>query len=1075
MYQKEMRKTVAIILAISLVLFTMSTIIEVHAKTYSFTATISPTQVNINQTATYQMIITNTGEASTLGSASIAIPTGFTILSNVTILNPPTLWNYTLSTASIDLSADDIGSMLPQGENVAFTFDALAPSSPMVANWTTEASTSIGGGGKTLPLEGEQPTVTVTSLPFVPPAITASPSVINNDQVSFISQFTGVSGGTPPYTNQWLEAFDGGAFSPIAGANGSDFIFSPTPSTPTGTWSFKLNVTDSSGLPETVTSNSVDVLVNSALVAPQVTATPDTVIQTQSSTLDSFPVTTGTSPYTYQWFQQAPGDVYTMVGSNSPSYSFPGSTTIGDWAFILQVTDTTGVSVNSSAVSVTVVSTPVFAITVTQAAHGTINPGTVSVSYGGDQSFTISADIGYYIADVLVDGVSVGAVTSFDFVNVTSDHSLTAAFAPVEYTLAVSVVGDGSVALSPSQVTYHYGNVVQLTATPALGWRFSVWSGDLSGSLSPSTVTIDGNKAVTATFVINQFTITASAGVGGSISPSGVTIVDYGGSQLFTIAPNVGYHIVDVLINGTSLGPVGSYIVSDVTGDTTISASFAFDTFTIVASNGVGGSISPSGIVSVTFGSDQSFMVLSDMGYDVTDVFVDGVSVGAVTSYVFTFVTSNHTITANFAVDSGKYYINVTSSRGSPTPSTQVNASESYSVSVTSPEGDASHRWICTGYSIDGGASVSGTSYTFTNVHEDHYITFNWQEQYYLIVVSSVGSTTGEGWYDVGTTASVSVSSSMVSTGSGTREVFVGWSGDASGMGATSGLMTIDGAKTATATWETQYQVTYATLGNVLEVVAPSAEWVDSGSSVTGTFPALMTNSAGDTRAIFVSDDRPSTVSQPVTVTGMYQTQYLVMFSQDGMDSDASGIVVNALNGTKTFEQLPDSAWINAGDSISFSYVATVETTETGRQYVLTSSNSTSPLVITGPTTIQGVYQLQVSSSGFALDTFALITIIAIVAVPASVTVLIVVRRRRGRAKKIRPILGEGGAISPGTVQTIDSGGDSTVFIITADNGFEIKDVVVDNAVHLGPVRTYKFVNVTRNHTISAIYQRVTG
>jgi hypothetical protein len=208
-------------------------------------------------------------------------------------------------------------------------------------------------------------------------------------------------------------------------------------------------------------------------------------------------------------------------------------------------------------------------------------------------------------------------------------------------------------------------------------------------------------------------------------------------------------------------------------------------------------------------------------------------------------------------------------------------------------------------------------------------------------------------------------------------------------------------------------------------------------------------------------------------VTGTYQTQYLVLFSQKGMDSDASGIVVTALNGTKTFEQLPDSAWINAGDSITFSYIATVETTENGKQYILTSSNSTSPLVITEPTTIQGSYQLRVSSSGFALDTFALIAIIAIVAIPASVTVPIAVRRRRGRVKKIRPILGEGGAISPSTVQTIDSGGDSTVFIITANEGFRIADVVVDKAVHLGAVRTYKFVNVTRDHTISAVYQKI--
>ena len=52
----------------------------------------------------------------------------------------------------------------------------------------------------------------------------------------------------------------------------------------------------------------------------------------------------------------------------------------------------------------------------------------------------------------------------------------------------------------PNQATYHYGDVVQLTANPALGWQFSAWSGDLTGSENPKNITINGNKTVTATF-----------------------------------------------------------------------------------------------------------------------------------------------------------------------------------------------------------------------------------------------------------------------------------------------------------------------------------------------------------------------------------------------------------------------------------------------------------------------------------------------------------------------------------------------------------------------------------------------
>ena len=55
-------------------------------------------------------------------------------------------------------------------------------------------------------------------------------------------------------------------------------------------------------------------------------------------------------------------------------------------------------------------------------------------------------------------------------------------------------------ARNPDQATYSSGAVVTLTATPAAGWTFAGWSGDLTGSANPQALTIDANKAVTATF-----------------------------------------------------------------------------------------------------------------------------------------------------------------------------------------------------------------------------------------------------------------------------------------------------------------------------------------------------------------------------------------------------------------------------------------------------------------------------------------------------------------------------------------------------------------------------------------------
>jgi hypothetical protein len=71
----------------------------------------------------------------------------------------------------------------------------------------------------------------------------------------------------------------------------------------------------------------------------------------------------------------------------------------------------------------------------------------------------------------------------------------------------------------------------------------------------------------------------------------------------------------------------------------------------ITASASTGGSISPSGAVTVNEGADQTFGISPDSGYHITDVIVDGVSQGVITSYTFTSVETEHTITASFGLN----------------------------------------------------------------------------------------------------------------------------------------------------------------------------------------------------------------------------------------------------------------------------------------------------------------------------------------------------------------------------------------------------------------------------------------
>src|SRR5207247_8286471 len=109
-----------------------------------------------------------------------------------------------------------------------------------------------------------------------------------------------------------------------------------------------------------------------------------------------------------------------------------------------------------------------------------------------------------------------------------------------------------------------------------------------------------------------NYTITATAGSGGVISPSGNVSVDCGANQGFAIAAGACYSISDVLVDGVSVGAISSYTFTNVTAAHTIAASFTLTTYTITASAGTGGAISPSGNVPVNCGASQAFRITSD-------------------------------------------------------------------------------------------------------------------------------------------------------------------------------------------------------------------------------------------------------------------------------------------------------------------------------------------------------------------------------------------------------------------------------------------------------------------------------
>jgi hypothetical protein len=169
-----------------------------------------------------------------------------------------------------------------------------------------------------------------------------------------------------------------------------------------------------------------------------------------------------------------------------------------------------------------------------------------------------------------------------------------------------------------------------------------------------------------------------------------------------------------------------------------------FAYYTVTVNQNSYGAISPE-TLTVKEGSSLNYTVTPSIYYHITSITVDGRSVTVTQPHGQTInflnIKADHNITASFAIDICT--ITVNSSHSNPTAPMRIslNAGSNYTVSVSSPDVISStDRWICIGYSLDGGALISGTTYTFNKINSNHTITFSWVEQVTNMPLSALNS-----------------------------------------------------------------------------------------------------------------------------------------------------------------------------------------------------------------------------------------------------------------------------------------------------------------------------------------------
>ena len=213
--------------------------------------------------------------------------------------------------------------------------------------------------------------------------------------------------------------------------------------------------------------------------------------------------------------------------------------------------------------------------------------------------------------------------------------------------------------------------VITVSATPAAHYHF-VWSGDCADNGDgTASVTMDADRACNASFALDNYTLTYTAGANGSISGTSPQSVQYGADgTTVTAVPAAHYHFVQWSDGLTT----PSRTDTNVSAAINVAASFAIDSYTVRGAVGTGsGSITP-GNQSVDYGQSATFTVSPDAHFHLVGFGSTCTGTPNGNTYTTGAITADCTVTANFAIDSFTISGAVSGGHGSISPTSFAGA-----------------------------------------------------------------------------------------------------------------------------------------------------------------------------------------------------------------------------------------------------------------------------------------------------------------------------------------------------------------------------------------------------------------
>jgi len=674
--------------------------------TATFTANVSGT---ITVAAGDNGTVTPTTTTLTYAGAAvpiIATPTaghffvGWTVTGNAAYVS--------LADANLAATTISATSSLPQGGTATVT-----------ATFTTNVSGPItiaaGSGGSVTPISttltyaGEAVAISATAndgYHFVAWAGTINATYVSLANANLAATTISATSSLPQDGTATVTAtFAANVSAPItiaAGANGS---VAPTSTTLTYNGSaVTITATPAVGysfVSWTVTSNATYVSITDAnLAATTISATSSlpqggtatvtaTFTANVSGTITIAAGTGGTVAPLTTTLTYAAGRV-TITATANGGYHFVSWAVTSNAAYV-NIANTNAASTTISATSSmpqggTATVTATFegnvsgTITIVAGTGGSVAPTATTLTYAGSAititatptagctfvGWTTTSNVSYI--SIANSGAAVTTISATSSLPQSGTATVTATFAGnVSGPITIAAGANGRV--TPTSTTLTYAGVgTAITATPSTGYHFVSWAGSVNPSYlnisntstagttisATSNMPQDGVATVTATFAINTYTISASAGSNGTITPSGGTPKNYGATQAYVITPATGYYIAFVLVDGNAVAVTSPYTFTAIAADHTISVSFAINTYTIAViagTNDIGsnGTVTPVGVTIKNFWESQTYTITPNIGYHIASLTVDGNAVTVAATYTFANVTINHTIGATFA------------------------------------------------------------------------------------------------------------------------------------------------------------------------------------------------------------------------------------------------------------------------------------------------------------------------------------------------------------------------------------------------------------------------------------------